>query len=356
MQIEQQVVTFDDERDTRQHLPKILKWQGVNMVRNHSFLATCSEIVKVCEGAEADIEGTDAIRIGIVGDTHTGKSTLADAIAHGIHKKSALHWIIKRFSKTELLDFANTLSKLAPTNHILIFDDVSFLASIAGKKKIDMIQQSATEIRHLPGGKDVKIIAMYGYHYTKALPPYLRQSDFKYYTSVGSSELHNMEEMLGGKKMAAIVRFQKQFTMARVKGYYRFSIGGKEMFTYKYRNPWIMCLFWNNLSLRTIISPTRKWLQPMCSTCSEGTSQISVKEFLKEMGSKFGEPQIKSAVKQELRLRGINAYSPKLVQATRYLEKAMDMKVINIEEVGSALGLTITNTKLRKKLEGVLKS
>jgi len=50
MIIEQQIVTLDDPKHTEVHLPKIIKWKTTNMIRNHSFLATISEIVKVCEG------------------------------------------------------------------------------------------------------------------------------------------------------------------------------------------------------------------------------------------------------------------------------------------------------------------
>jgi len=357
MNIKQHTVSLTPDSDQRMHLPKLMDWKGTKMVRNHSFLATIKEIVTVCEGVTEATEGSDAIRIGIVGDTHTGKTTMAQAIAHSIHKMSKLPFTIKQFSKNELMEFADTLSKLKSTNHILIFDDVSFLAAIAGKHKIDLIQQSATEIRHLEGGRDVKIIAIFGYHYTKALPPYLRQSDFKFYTSVGSSELKNMEEMLGGKKMKTVLNFQRQFLIARLKGYYKIPIGQKKLLAYKYRDPFIMSLFWNNLSLRPIISPTRDWLDPICSVCagSEQTSEISLEQFIDEGEEKFTPQLFRTVVKQQLRLQGMNTYSPRYVQCARWIERALEKKIIILTELAGMMDIQITKTALFKKLDGVLK-
>jgi len=357
MIIKQQVVSLAPDSDHKMHLPKLMEWKGIKMVRNHSFLASIKEIVTVCEGVNESTEGSDAIRIGIVGDTHTGKTTMAQAIAHSIHKMSKLDFTIKQFTKNELMEFADTISKLKPTNHILIFDDVSFLAAIAGKHKIDLIQQSATEIRHLEGGKDVKIIAIFGYHYTKALPPYLRQSDFKFYTSIGSSELKNMEEMLGGKKMSTVIQFQRQFLIARLKGFYKIPIGQKKLLAYRYRDPFIMALFWNNLSLRPIISPTREWLQPICSVCagSEVKSEISLEQFRKEGEQKFTPQLFKTVVKQQLRLQGMNTYNPRYVQCARWIERALEKKLINLAELAGVMDLKIADTKLFVKLDGVLK-
>jgi len=330
------------------NLPKIMKWQGVNMIRHHSFIAAVKEIIEV-------VSESDAVRIGIIGETHTGKTTMAEAVAHVIHDESDLHFEVKKFTKNELLSFKETLSKLKPTNHILIFDDVSFLAAITTKKNIDLVQQALTEIRHLEGGKDVKIVSILNYHYMKGLPPYLRQSDFKFYTSMGSSEMKNVEETVGGGKMGTVTKFQKLFTKARVRKYYSLKIGPKERFKYDYKNPFILVLFWNNDSLRIIVSPTREWMQKICSTCSYGKeSSISIKQFIEEGGVKFDPWTFKVAVKQHLLLAGMNTYKNKVVQAFRYIDRAREQQIIRLEDLAAGLKLDITKTRLDKKLDGVL--
>ncbi len=324
------------------------------MVRNHSFYATVDEIIRVVEGAGMDT-GSDSTRIGVIGDSGTGKTTQVEALAHAIHKRSKLSWKVKKFTEAELLDFEATIAKLTPTNHILIFDDVSFLADMYGKRKVKPIEKAITQIRHLPGGKDVKIIIFLNYHYSKALPPYLRQADFRYFTSVGSSELKNFEEVVGSRKMSTIYEFQKMLIKAKIRGFYSFRIGPKEFFKYQRRDPWIMSLFFNGDSLRYIISPTRHWLDPICSVCSDGEeSQIDEAKFIEESNEKWGASTFKTTIKHELRLRGIETFSPKYVQCRRYVDKALDMKIINIESIAVKLGLRVTNTRLRKKLDGVL--
>ena len=355
MPIEQQSVQLTVKGNQDRHRPKVIKWKGIPMIRNHSFLASISDIIKVAEGVQGfAAQGSDAIRIGLVGDTHTGKSTMASAIAHAIHKKSKLHWVVKIFSKEQLIEFKKTLLDLTPTNHILIFDDVSFLASLYGKNKIDLLQQAQTEIRHFDKDRDVKIIAIYNYHYTKALPPYLRQADFKYYTSVGSSEEKNLEEMLHskkGNKMATVSRFQEQFFRARTKGFYRFPVGAKQFLKLDYRDPFILTLFWDNIGIRPVISPTREWMDEICAVCTEGKDKVTDEEFIKECNSKFDPWTFKTAIKQELLLEGVSTYNKKLTQCSRFIQRAKDSKLINIRDIAAQLGIKITNTRLDIKLD-----
>jgi len=353
--IQQQTVQIDKPKSS-EHKPKVLRWKGISIIRNHSFYATIEEIVKVAEGLEGSDtnKGSDAIRIGLVGDTHTGKSTMASAIAHAIHKKSRLHWKVKFFAKEELIEFKKTLTELTPTNHILIFDDVSFLASLYGKQKIDLLQQASTEIRHFDEGRDVKIIAIYNYHYTKALPPYLRQADYKFYTSVGASEIKNLEEMLQsrkGNKMKVVQDFQKQFFRARKKDFYEFPLGSKKFLRLKYRDPFILTLFWDNLTIRPVVSPTKEWLDPICSVCTEGKDTVTDKEFIAECERKFSSSCFKTAIKQELLLEGIATYGKNLTQCSRFIQRAKDAKQISIRDIAAQLGIKPTNTKLNIKLD-----
>jgi len=343
-----EVVIDEKPKLPGRNLPKVMKWLGVNMIRNHSFIAAIKEVIEVSKES-------DAVRVGIIGETHTGKTTMAEAIAHVIHTESDIHFEVKMFTKKELLDFKNTIANLKPTNHILIFDDVSFLAAITTKKNIDMVQQALTEIRHLEGGRDIKVISILNYHYMKGLPPYLRQSDFKFYTSMGSSEMKNVEETVGTGKMNTVFKFQKLFTHARVRKYYSLRIGPKEKFKYLYKNPFILALFWNNDSLRLIVSPERKFMQKICSTCS-GSSEISisVKTFIEEGNTKFDPWTFKAAAKQHFLIAGMNTYGAKMVQAFRYIDRAREMQVIRLDDLAKELHLTIRRTKLQKKLEGVL--
>jgi len=323
------------------------------MVRQESFLAACKEIINWAEEI-------DVTRVGIVGDMHSGKTTMAEAIAHTIHKNSKIPWAIKTLYEKDLMDFENTLKTLTgDTNWILRFDDVSFLDAKHNKKSIGMVKEAVTKIRHLQGGRDVKIILIYNYHYSKGLDKYLRQADFRFFTTIGSEEEDNMEGIMG-TRMAGLLKF---FARSRQQGVTKkyfpspARMKNKKPFFYKWRDPWIPVLFWNNSTLRFIISPTRQWLQPICAVCARADnteeSEISVKQFVEESQKKY--PQaFKNAVKQFLREQGVNTYSPNMVQARRYLDKALEMKKVSLEDLALELGLKPTKTRMRKKLDGVL--
>jgi len=346
--IRTQLKTLQVEKSSDRHVPKVLKWKGVNMIRIHSLRATVREIIQVSKSL-------DVVHIGIIGNPGTGKSETAKTLCHLIHKMAEVPFAIRIFGKNDLLNFEETLKTLTPANYVLVFDDVSFLGAGASKKQIEFVKQAMTEIRHLEGGKDVKIITILNYHYTLGLDKYLRQADFRYFTSIGSSEMDNMEKIVGSKNMKKVRDFQVRFTKAIVKGFYTHRIGPKETFAYKYREPFIPLLFYNNSDLRAIVSPLRQWIEKVCSLCSQGSSSlISVKQFTEESIAKFGEDTFRTCVKHILMLNGMNTHSRKVVTASRYLDRALEKKVINLEELAVSLGLTITNVRLRKPLDGVL--
>ena len=85
-------------------LPTVTKWKGVDMIRQESFLAEVREIVNWAEEI-------DVTRIGIIGDMHSGKTTMAETIAHVIHKESKLSWAVKILYEKDLMDFENTLRR-----------------------------------------------------------------------------------------------------------------------------------------------------------------------------------------------------------------------------------------------------
>lgn len=357
MTLKQKVKTIKPANLKEKNLPKMIKWKGVSMVRNHSFMATVKEIVRFSEEI-------DVCRVGLVGDMHSGKSTLSQSIAHAIHKVATIPYVIKILYKEDLLNFQETLKGLEGVNYILIFDDVSFLGAQANKKQIEMVKQAVTTIRHIEGGKDVKIIVMMNYHYSFGLDKYLRTADFKYITTVSSSETENMEKMFGTKNKKKITEFKKFRQQAvtsednKGKGYWVMGVGKNQKIKYLYRDPFIPVLFWNEQSLRFIVSPTRQFIDPLCSQCSEGEgtkeSEINVDQFYSEMQQKFGVGQAKAAVKLALALDGKITYPPGVVQGVRYINKCRMKKLITLEQLAMALNLDITKTKLRKKMDGVM--
>ena len=337
------------------HVPVVIKWKGVPMIRNQSFYAAVDDIINWSETL-------DVTRIGLIGDPHSGKSTLAEAIAHSIHSRSKkIPYAIRIFGKNDLLNFEATLKTLQPANYVLVFDDVSFLGAVANKQQIEMVKQASTEIRHLPGGQDVKIIAIMNYHYTLGLDKYLRMADFRFFLTVGSSETENMEAIAGSKYNKLIEDFKRMRKQAVKLKYWAVPITAKEFLTYKYREPFIPVLFFDDSDMRLIVTPSRQWIDPICSKCTEAKgnllqSGVPLDQFNNEAEAKFTKGNWVAAIKLHLFTNGMTVYGKNVVQALRYYERARSMKLISSEQEAAYYGLEITKTKLRKKLDGVLLS
>jgi len=111
--------------------------------------------------------------------------------------------------------------------------------------------------------------------------------------------------------------------------------------------------------LRFIVSPTRQWIDEICSDCTEAEhgmieSEVPIDQFVKEAGEKFGEGNFKAAIKINLYVNGLTVYGAHVVQALRYIDKCRAKKLISLEQLATHYGFEITKTKLKKKMDGVM--
>lgn len=337
--------------------PTLIKWKDQTIIRSHSLIETVKEILRA-------LDSQDVVQINIIGDPSSGKTKLAKCIQHLIHKLSTIPISVRGFGKDDLLSFRDTLKTLQPANYALLFDDLSFLGAIANKRQIDMVKQAITEIRHLEGGQDVKIIIIKVFHYTKGLDKYLRQNDFTYFTSIGSEEEGNLEQIVGHKNMGKVRNFKKMRTQIKIAPEihkkFSYQLGNKGIFTYQYRKPFQPELFWNGDTLRNIISPVREWIDPVCSICTQyGSmkkleSEIDVVKFLKEAENSYGVAKVKLAVKNILYQNGVNTHDNHVVACERFFKRALEKKEINLDDFANFYDLKPTHTKMRKPLDLIL--
>lgn len=319
----------------KSEVPVKLFWKNTEMIRAHSISATVKEILALSVSL-------DVVKVNIIGTPSTGKSTLAHTIAHLCHKRATIPYTIKRFNRDDLQKFEETLATLQPTNHILIFDDVSFLSATASKRQIDKIQKGFSEIRHLPGGQDVKIIAIFNFHYNMGMPKYLRQSDIFYYTSIGSSELENTQKLVGFKNTQKILDFRRVFQEAVTSQEFNFKIPCKHK--YKYRDPFAPALYWNNSSLRIVVFPKREWIDLVCGECANSSIQriqdnMDMKKFDSELREHFPEDVIREALKLKLYNLGVNTFRRPTKRCLAYVERYMENRSFNAEQAAEFYGL-----------------
>ncbi len=348
MLVEKRIVEYKEQSKTGK-APVTIEWKGERMIRNHSLRATVKEIVRKSYF-------TDVVKINIIGNQGTGKTTLALTLSHLIHQVSdemyKIPFSIKVLTKDDYLNFEETIKNLEPANTVLVFDDVSFLSAIADKNTIENIKQKLTEIRHIQD-IDVKIILISITHYTLAMQKYLRQCDFSYYTTIGSSELENMQKLVGIQNTNKLLQLRKIYASATSKGKFLFHLGDKKrVFVYNYQNPFAPALFYNENTLRFVIFPLREWIDKICNICTSTQKStmkdgMDVNEFASELSYKFGEGVAKSAVRIKLFQNGMNVLPRRTKQAMRFIDLTIKDKLINLQKLAEFYNLEDKKTRLK---------
>ena len=331
------VVKFSGTKK-KSEVPVTMEWKNARMVRAHSVRAATREILNMSRGL-------DVVKINIIGSPSTGKTTLAETLAHLCHTLADIPYTVKKFSREDLLRFEETLATLQPTNHILIFDDISFLTASASGKQIKQIEKAFTEIRHLPGGQDVKIIAIFNFHYNMAISKYMRQSEIFCYNSIGSSELENTQNIIGKKYTSQIMKFKDCFQQSITTEKFIVKLGNKgQKFIYQYKQPFVPILWFNGSSARLIVSPKRDWIDPICSKCANSNVKdikdsgdiIKLAERLK---AEFKPPVIIQAMKIKLFNMGVNTYQKRVKDCMKAIDTELQRNICNAEEMAEFYGL-----------------
>ena len=342
-----QVIRHQRIEKKKSNVPITEDWKGVKMIRAHSIIATAKEVL----GHNKFFQAT---RVGIVGNMGTGKSTLAMTLAHLIHKIADVPFVVRVFDEEALLNFRETISNLEPANYIIIIDDASFLSAQASKQKMDGIKQDITKIRHFPNQVDKRIIMIINWHYEYGLDKMIRSTDFRYCTSVGTSDTENLTKLVGSRYLQMIMQFQ-QMCVKMAKEPYQFTFMlGKMAFIYNYRKPHIPVLFYNKHTLRFIVSPTRQFVDPICSLCSNAEekdvkSDVDLNQFLIKLGAREWPRVLKMAIRANLLSKGINLYPPRVKRTMRTLEEYFSHRIINFEELAKAWQLEDVKTHIHTK-------
>ena len=330
-------------------IPLTLKWNFVPMIRIHSIRAAVREILALNQK-------WDLVRVNAIGTPSTGKTELSYTCAHLAHELGKIDYTVKTMTRKELLNFDLTIKRLEPKNYFMIIDDISFLKSGASNSKLLQVQKDSTEIRHLEGGVDIKIILWFNFHYYKSVPPYLRQAEYYFYTTVGHSEKKAIIETIGHENIINnFTRLYKQ-AITHPKGNFEFSLNKmKKPFVYHYRNPFAPVLFFNGIYPRIVVFPSRKWIAPICPNCDKASMneldyEMNISEFELDF-SRFGDAIIKEALKVVLYNVGVSTYKKRVIQCMKALSRYFESHPINPQQLALAYGLIPNKTRLDKPQE-----
>lgn len=340
----------DESQNQKVGLPVTLPWKNARMIRTHSIKATVQEILNIAKS-------TGAVQVNICAIPGQGKSTLAKLIAHLTHTMADAPFTVKLWGRKELLNIEEEIKKLDPVNHVILYDDVSWLMADKDvpRQKVDQIIKTMTEIRHIKG-VDVQIISILNFHYSYAIPKPLRNAQYWFYLSIGSSELDNVLKLVGTKYQRIVDEFRKVHSEAQNFKVFHYRLGayGKK-FKYDYRMPFAPAIFWNNDTLRHVVFPSREWLAPVCDVCMKGLGIMTKTDegfdkFQDFITSKFGIGVIRQAFRVLLLQRGINTYQPDVVQCMRLIVDYFQHRAFDPELIAARFGLHETNTKNQNSL------
>lgn len=339
-------------------VPLTIIWQNTKMIRSHSIRECAREILQ-------DNVSNEVCKINLIAPPSKGKTTCAKALAHIIHGLSNTPYLVRVLKRADLMNMEGVLASLPVMNHILIFDDVSWLVAENNKSKIDQVTKTFTEIRHLPGGQDVKVIIFFLFHYSNSVPKHLRQADFYMYFDVGSEEMENIQKIVGVKNTEKLKELRKARSEIKetsipaidgnpeYHGTFSYKMPGKGnwKFTYQHRNPFAPALFWNGNTLRHVVFPAREWIDPICSICSGSTIKSeeergNIAKFVEIANKTYQETTIRNALRIILYKRGINCFDPRIKRAINWIEREWQGKVYDFEEIMKAYNLQVNNVHI----------
>ena len=322
--------------------PAVMKWKGVKFIRSQSFLAAIEQIVMRARN-------NDVVKIGIVGDMGSGKSTLAASIAHAFHARMSsehrIPYAVRVFGARELADLDGTLRDLPAANYIISFDDVSFMDANVSSKNIAKVKNTLTTIRHRHDGTDVKFVIIYGYHYSRGLDKFLRQTDFSFWTSIGDEEVEFVEAKIGGKRGANMVRIFKQQCLSAVNtGTWSVKYGRGGRHTYAYRDPFIPLLFGTGAGhVRPVIGPPIEFLTDHCHVCAVGSGEaadeIEPAVFWRDAEATLGPFNARQALKLIALENGVSAWPRAVINAKGAITTALNMKRVSLHRLLDHVGI-----------------
>jgi len=326
--------------------PVVIKWNGEKMLRNQSVNACVDEIYETSKSM-------GFVKVNLIGASSSGKTVLSSVLAHQLHIRDST-FEVHHFEDKDLIDFKTTIQNLSKSNQILVFDDLSGLVANFGKQALDKLKSELTTVRHIDSNEDRRIIMILNFHSQKILDKFIRISNFTFYTDCQLEEIGYLEELLGRQHSQKINQFAKLRSQSRMYHKFSFPLSKKrnDYFTYKDGNPFRILLYNNGLSTRFVVSPQLSWIlgDELCQVCKPAektiASKINLDQFKTDIDRKFTKGIVKRAVELRLLRNGYYTQPKRVQQCEKYIGRFFESKVINLEELAEAYGLTERTTKL----------
>lgn len=123
---------------------------------------------------------------------------------------------------------------------------------------------------------------------------------------------------------------------------------------YKWRDPFIPVLFWNETSMRKIVTPKREFMDEVCSTCNEAEGEIdcdnkTIQELIETGRYACNGPAFNKALKLLMELHGYKVHSGPIQNAKKWIERERMKRNIPLTVLAKEAGIEVVKTMNRKK-------
>lgn len=274
----------------------------------------------------------------IIGSPGTGKTTLANFIAHNIHMKQ--DYIVVHLRREELLRFDTLIDDLPNRNVILIFDDVSLVFKhIKDPSKRTRILTTLTEARHPKfENSDRRVIVIANIHYVNAIEKMWRsQGGWKFYTDLSNEEIQNFNYMTKSKFKKKVQNFANITTEQFRKKHFTVSFVGSKTKTFDINKPFRFVMCYDNSALRFFLVPAES-----CNYCSKDKNKLAKvkatpQEIIK-LAEKYYKKDGRAGLKLALLLAGFTAqYRNNTIYAFNMAREILQSFDIDLEALALVL-------------------
>jgi hypothetical protein len=199
-------------------------WNGKNypLPIAYSLGKLCTSLLKLNTNARF-------LPILVSGKSESGKSTLVRSIIHRTcceqpeDKKRIIQWFVGK-DMFKMKDIIKQLPK--NKKYALVLDDQSFVLDQAKPNLKKELMEYFTVMRKDLGDEDkVQCFFFTNMHYSRAMPPMLRDSYVRILTSMTDEDSQNWKDLFGWENQYKIKIFQKQFSSQMQNGWFYVKYG-----------------------------------------------------------------------------------------------------------------------------------
>ena len=230
------------------------------------------------------------INIGMSG---SGKSTWTTWLIHQLHsrKQFIIHWRYRDDIKNLDKDIESLEKGM---NHVIIYDDASFVFDELKKEEVTRIAKRLTYIRHDVGGE---VIIIMNIHYGSAVKKFFRNVPFKFMTSITMDEVFSLQDVYKYGKYK-FLNFAKYFQQMMFTDHWTFEIDklNKKLLPYKTDEPFRL-----GLALEGNYVHFFMYLQDSCAVCDPNFDKkkaVDLMQIFEIYSQKYGVERARAEIQR----------------------------------------------------------